>query len=66
MRRLYRSHDKMLGGVSAGMGEYFDVDPTLIRVAWVLSAFVTCGTAILLYIACWFLMPAQERVYAYQ
>ena len=66
MRRLTRSHDKMLGGVSGGMGEYFDVDPTLVRLGWVLAALLTCGAAIVLYIACWFLMPSQERVYPYQ
>ena len=66
MRRLTRSHDKMLAGVSGGLGEYLDVDPVLVRVAWVLSAFLTGGCTILVYLAFWFVMPAQERVYPYQ
>lgn len=35
-KRLYRSQtDKKLSGVCGGIGEYFDIDPTLVRVAWV-------------------------------
>lgn len=35
-RRLYRSDtNKMVAGVCGGIGEYFDIDPTLIRLAWV-------------------------------
>ena len=34
-RRLYRSRDdRILGGVAAGVGEYFNIDPTLVRLAW--------------------------------
>ncbi len=39
-RRLYRSDtNKMIAGVCGGIGEYFNVDPTLIRLAWVLISF---------------------------
>ena len=67
MRRLTRStHDRMVSGVSGGLGAYLDVDPVLIRVAWVLAAFLSGGAAILLYLAFWFVMPTAERVYPYQ
>ena len=69
MRRLTRSsHDRMLSGVSGGIGEYLDVDPTLVRIGWVLAALVTCGAALLFYLACWLIMPSAERVnpYPYQ
>ena len=67
MRRLTRSHhDRMLSGVSGGLGEYLDVDPTLVRLGWVLAALVTCGAAFLVYAACWFIMPTPERAYPYQ
>jgi phage shock protein PspC (stress-responsive transcriptional regulator) len=67
MRRLTRStHDRMVSGVSGGLGAYLDVDPVLIRIAWVLAAFLSCGAAILLYLAFWFVMPSAERVYPYQ
>ena len=36
-KRLYKSNkDKMLDGVCGGIGEYFGMDPTLVRLAWVL------------------------------
>jgi phage shock protein C len=67
MRRLTRStHDRMLSGVSGGLGEYLDVDPVLIRIAWVLAVFFSCGAAVLLYLAFWFVMPTAERAYPYQ
>ena len=36
MKKLYKSDNKILAGVCAGIAEYFSVDPTLIRLAWVL------------------------------
>lgn len=43
-KRLYRSKDNvMLAGVCGGIGEYFDIDPTLVRLAWVVLGF--CGGA---------------------
>ena len=36
MKRLYKSDNKILAGVCGGIAEYFSVDPTLIRLAWVL------------------------------
>ena len=41
-RRLYRSDtNKMLSGVCGGIGEYFNIDPTLIRLAWVILSIPT-------------------------
>lgn len=41
-RRLYRSDtDKMIAGVCGGIGEYFNIDPTLIRLAWVIISIPT-------------------------
>jgi phage shock protein PspC (stress-responsive transcriptional regulator) len=56
-KRLMRSStDKKLGGVCAGLAEYFDMDVTLVRVLWLLV--VLCGgTGILLYIILWMLLP---------
>ena len=42
----------MLGGVAAGFGDYFDVDPVLVRLGFVLLTFAT-GIGILFYIICW-------------
>ena len=58
-KKLYRStKDKVLAGVCGGLGEYFDVDPTLIRI--LTAALCTTGTGLLLYIVAAVVMP--ERV----
>lgn len=54
-RRLYRSHDRMLGGVAAGIAEYFELDRTLVRLVWAL--FALGGVGILFYFACWIIIP---------
>lgn len=59
MKRLTRSmDDKILGGVCGGIARYLEVDPTLIRVLWVLAIFLM-GGGVLAYIVCWLLIPAQ-------
>ena len=41
-KRLYRSlDDRMVGGVCSGLGEYFGIDPTLVRLAFVIGLFAT-------------------------
>jgi phage shock protein C len=58
-RRLYRCrHDRMLAGVAGGMAEYLEVDPTVVRVLWILSAFLG-GFTILLYLILVFIMPLE-------
>jgi len=47
----------MLGGVCSGLAEYFNVDLNLVRAGAVLAAFVTGGTAVLLYLALWMIVP---------
>jgi phage shock protein C len=61
-RRLYRSEtEKMVGGVCGGLGEVLDVDPTIIRVVFVLLAFLG-GHGILLYLILWLIMPRQDQI----
>jgi phage shock protein C len=58
--RLYRCrHDRRLAGVAAGMAEFFDLDPTLVRLLWFLSIFVTGGLTILLYIGLALIVPNE-------
>ncbi|MFD1812061.1 PspC domain-containing protein [Rhodococcus gannanensis] len=52
------SSQRMVGGVCGGISEYFGVDANLVRAGAVLAAFVTGGTAILVYLALWMLLPA--------
>jgi len=58
-KRLYRSgRDAMVGGVCGGLGEYFNVDPTLVRLAFVLLAFATAFfPALMLYLILWIIVP---------
>lgn len=61
-KRLYRSaSDKMLAGVCSGIARYFGVDPTLIRLAWVLFCCLG-GSGVLAYIICAIVIP-QEPIY---
>lgn len=56
-RRLLRSHDRKVAGVAAGIAEYFDFDPTLVRLAFVAIALVGFVGAIAAYIILWIVMP---------
>ena len=47
----------MLAGVAGGIAEYFDLDPSIIRIAMVVLAFVSGGTAVLLYAGAWLVLP---------
>lgn len=59
-RRLYRSRtDRMVSGVSGGLAEYFDIDPALVRLLWVLAAIFSGGLAVLGYIVLWIVVPQQ-------
>lgn len=60
-KRLYRStKERMLGGVCGGLGEYFDVDPTIIRLIAVV--FALSGAGVLAYIIAWIIIPEQPSV----
>jgi phage shock protein C len=57
--RLYRSRSqKMIAGVCGGLGEYFDVDPVLIRLLFVVTTFIS-GVGILAYIVLWIVVPFE-------
>jgi phage shock protein C len=58
-KRLQRSRtEKMIAGVCGGIAAYFDVDPTLVRVIWVLISLLA-GFGFLLYLICWVIMPLE-------
>ncbi len=58
-KRLTRSKkDRMIAGVCGGMAEYFDIDPTLVRLALVLITLMG-GAGILAYIVAWIIMPEK-------
>ena len=62
IKRLYRSgKDKLVGGVCGGIGEYFKIDPVIVRIVWVILAVASFGTAILVYIILWILIPRDPK-----
>ncbi|GAC1688286.1 MAG: hypothetical protein PVS2B2_27050 [Candidatus Acidiferrum sp.] len=67
-KKLMRSStDKKIGGVCAGLADYFDLDPTIIRLVWVL-AFFFGGAGGLVYLVLWIVLPeapAQLNVSAH-
>jgi phage shock protein C len=63
-KKLYRSNkDKMLGGVAGGLAEYFSIDPTLVRIIFVVSLFVG-GAGVIAYIILWIVVPEEPYVFA--
>ncbi len=58
-KRIYRStSDAMIGGVCSGIAKYLDVDPTIVRLAWV-ALFLFGGTGLLLYLIAWLIIPEE-------
>jgi phage shock protein C len=58
-RRLYRcQHDRILAGVASGVAERFDLDPTLVRVLWLLSVFFG-GFGLVAYIVMAIIVPLE-------
>ena len=61
-KQLTRSRsDYMLGGVCAGLGKYFGIDPTIVRLIFVLLA-ISGGSGVLLYIVLWIVIPREDMV----
>ncbi|MBL7969098.1 MAG: PspC domain-containing protein [Prolixibacteraceae bacterium] len=62
-KRLTRSRDKMLAGVLAGIADYFDIDPTIVRIAYVILSIASVGfPGLLAYIIMWIIIP-EEKLY---
>jgi phage shock protein PspC (stress-responsive transcriptional regulator) len=59
--RLYRSKDKMIGGVCAGIAEYIDIDPTIVRIAFAFLL-LFAGGGLLAYILGWIIIPEDPAV----
>ena len=60
MKRLYKSNNRMLCGVCAGLAEYLGIDPTVVRLIW--AALGLTGTGIVLYIIAALVMPENMDV----
>lgn len=62
-KKLYRSEsDRTLCGVCAGIAEYFEIDPTLIRLAWVFCCLFGVFPAVIAYIIAAVIVPSESAV----
>ena len=61
-KKLTLSKNKKLAGVCGGLAEYFDADPTLVRIIYALLTFSTVFCGILLYPVLWLIMPEPEEI----
>ena len=60
-KKLYRVEDgKMIAGVCTGLGEYFNIDVTIIRLLWVFFV-LAAGTGILAYLLAAIIIPQKEQ-----
>lgn len=58
MRRLTRSRrNNVIAGVCGGLGEYFNVDPIVVRILWIAAGLITAGTAVIAYIIAAIVIP---------
>lgn len=63
-KKLYRTEGsyKMLCGVCGGIAEYFDIDPTIVRVLWVLAFFLG-AFGLIAYFVCALIIPKKSDIY---
>jgi phage shock protein PspC (stress-responsive transcriptional regulator) len=60
-KRLTRSKDKMVAGVCTGLANYINIDPTIMRILFVLIAFAG-GASVLIYLIMWIVMPEEKTI----
>ena len=59
IKRLYRSRtNRQIAGVCGGIAEYFKIDPTLVRILWVILA-LSGGSGVLAYVVAWLIIPEE-------
>jgi len=62
VKQLYRSRvNRKLAGVCGGLGEYFNVDPTVMRLLFVFVTLMSFGLGLLAYIIMWIIMPEKPE-----
>ncbi len=61
-KKLVRSQDQMVAGVAAGVAEYFDIDPTIVRLLFVVLT-LAGGPGLILYLVLWLIMPQAHKAH---
>ncbi len=64
MKKLFKdSQTKMICGVCSGLAQYFNIDPTLVRIIWVLVSLITCGIiGIIAYVIFALILPDKSTL----
>lgn len=63
MKQLRRSlQNRTICGVCGGIGEYLNIDPTVVRLIWVLISLASCGTGVVAYLIAAIVMPESNEV----
>jgi len=61
-KQLTRSNSsRMLAGVCGGLGKFLDIDPTILRLAFVFGSFISGGTALVVYIVMAMVVPLETE-----
>ena len=58
-KRLFRSKEKKIAGVAGGLAEYLNLDPTIVRLLFVIIAFAG-GASVLVYLIMWLVVPEEN------
>jgi len=62
-KKMYRSDtDKMIAGVCGGIAEYFTLDPTLVRIGYILLSVFTIFSGVLAYLILWIVIPKRKKL----
>ncbi|MFY9153354.1 MAG: PspC domain-containing protein [Prolixibacteraceae bacterium] len=60
-KRLYRSKNKMVAGVCAGLGDYLNMDPTIVRILYVVLSLASVGfPGLIAYLIMWAIIPEEK------
>lgn len=60
-KRLYRlQNDRKIAGVCSGIAEYFDIDPTIVRLGWLITLFC-CGGGLIAYLIAMLVIPVKAE-----
>ena len=61
-KKLYRNtKNKMIAGVCSGIADYFDADPTIVRLIWAFGTIISVGLGILAYLVAWIIVPEKTK-----
>ena len=62
-RKLVRSRtNRTICGVCGGIGEYLNIDPTLVRLVWIVCSLAGCGMGLIVYIAAALIIPEDDDI----